>query len=111
MVTHSGILAWKTPWREERGGLQSMGSQRQTQWSPRMRVHMSLENQEEIGGDKNQILPEKCGCVLLSTPWSVHGALQRQEVGSQEGPKEDRRGTDSFSLGLGANAQHLPSTC
>ena len=64
-----------------------------------------------IGGDKNQILPEKCGCVSLSTPWSMHGALQRQEVGSQEEPKEDRRGTDSFSLGLGANTQHLPSTC
>ena len=28
MVTHSSILAWKIPWREEPGGLQSMGSQR-----------------------------------------------------------------------------------
>ena len=27
-VTHSSILAWKTPWTEEPGGLQSMGSQR-----------------------------------------------------------------------------------
>ena len=27
MVTHSSILAWKTPWTEEAGGLQSMGSQ------------------------------------------------------------------------------------
>ena len=25
---HSSILAWKTPWTEEPGGLQSMGSQR-----------------------------------------------------------------------------------
>ena len=25
---HSSILAWKIPWREEPGGLQSMGSQR-----------------------------------------------------------------------------------
>ena len=28
MATHSSILAWKIPWREEPGGLQSMGSQR-----------------------------------------------------------------------------------
>ena len=28
MTTHSSILAWKTPWTEEPGGLQSMGSQR-----------------------------------------------------------------------------------
>ena len=28
MATHSSILAWGIPWREEPGGLQSMGSQR-----------------------------------------------------------------------------------
>ena len=28
MTTHSGILAWRIPWTEEPGGLQSVGSQR-----------------------------------------------------------------------------------
>ena len=28
MATHFNILAWRTPWTEEPGGLQSMGSQR-----------------------------------------------------------------------------------
>ena len=28
MATHSSILAWKIPWIEKRGRLQSMGSQR-----------------------------------------------------------------------------------
>ena len=28
MATHSIILAWKIPWIEEPGGLQSLGSQR-----------------------------------------------------------------------------------
>ena len=28
MATHSRILAWKIPWTEEPGGLQSMESQR-----------------------------------------------------------------------------------
>ena len=28
MATHSSILAWKIPWTEESGGLQSMGVQR-----------------------------------------------------------------------------------
>ena len=27
MATHSSILAWRVPWTEEPGGLQSMGSQ------------------------------------------------------------------------------------
>ena len=28
MTAHSGILAWRIPWTEEPGGLQSMGLQR-----------------------------------------------------------------------------------
>ena len=28
MATHSGILAWRMPWTEEPGGLQSIVSQR-----------------------------------------------------------------------------------
>ena len=28
MTAHSGILAWRIPWTEEPGGLQSVGSQR-----------------------------------------------------------------------------------
>ena len=30
MATHSSILAWRIPWTEEPGGLQSRGSQSQT---------------------------------------------------------------------------------
>ena len=28
MAAHSSILAWRIPWTEEPGGIQSMGSQR-----------------------------------------------------------------------------------
>ena len=28
MATHSNIFAWRIPWKEEPGGLQSTGSQR-----------------------------------------------------------------------------------
>ena len=31
MATHSSILAWRISWTEEPGGLQSIGSQSQTQ--------------------------------------------------------------------------------
>ena len=31
MATHSSILAWRIPWTEEPGGLQSIESQSQTQ--------------------------------------------------------------------------------
>ena len=44
MATHSGILAWKTPWTEEQGGLQSTGLQRVGHdWAhPRACVPISL---------------------------------------------------------------------
>ena len=33
MATHASILAWRIPWTEEPGGLQSTGSQSQTRLS------------------------------------------------------------------------------
>ena len=33
MATHSSILAWRIPWTEEPGGLQSMGWQSHTRLS------------------------------------------------------------------------------
>ena len=33
MATHSSILAWRIPWTEEPGGLQSVGLQGQTRLS------------------------------------------------------------------------------
>ena len=33
MATHSSVLAWRIPWMEEPGGLQSIGSQSRTRLS------------------------------------------------------------------------------
>ena len=51
MATHSSILAWKIPWTEEPGGLQSTGSQRvghdlsaiQEKWVPPLSWEDPLE--------------------------------------------------------------------
>ena len=44
MATHSRTLAWKIPWTEEPGGLQSMGSQRvRHDWSTSLFPHVSHE--------------------------------------------------------------------
>ena len=43
MASHSSILAWKIPWTEEPGGLQSMGSQRVRQLSKRDNKHSYKE--------------------------------------------------------------------
>ena len=52
MATHSSILAWRIPWTEEPGRLQSMGSQRvRHDRSDLARVHVTTSTQtpEEWG--------------------------------------------------------------
>ena len=42
MATRSSILAWKIPWTEEPGGLQSRGSQRVRQTEPACLIHLGI---------------------------------------------------------------------
>ena len=43
MATHPSILAWRIPWTEEPGGLQSTGWQRvRLDWSNLARTHTNL---------------------------------------------------------------------
>ena len=44
-ATHSSILAWKLPWTEEAGGLQSMGLQRVRQAC----IHKTKESSTKLG--------------------------------------------------------------
>ena len=39
MATHSSVLAWRIPWTEEPGGLQSMGSQ-ESDTTERLHFHL-----------------------------------------------------------------------
>ena len=41
MATHSSILAWRIPWTEEPGGLQSTGS-KESDTTERLNFHFSL---------------------------------------------------------------------
>ena len=45
MATHSSILAWRIPWTEEPGGLQSIGLQSQT-WLKWPSMHVYKEKRE-----------------------------------------------------------------
>ena len=57
MAPHSSILAWKIPWTEEPGGLQSMGSVEldTTEW---LHFHFPLSCIGEGNGD-----PLQCSCL------------------------------------------------
>ena len=53
MAPHSSTLAWKIPWMEEPGRLQSMGSQ-ESDTTGRLRFHFSLSCIGEGGGSPLQ---------------------------------------------------------
>ena len=51
MATHYSILAWKIPWTEEPGGLQSPGGHKESDMTERVRTHIT---QERPGGKDQQ---------------------------------------------------------
>ena len=59
MAPHSSTLAWKIPWAEEPGGLQSMGSGRVGHdTTERLDFHFSLSGIGEGNGN-----PLQCSCL------------------------------------------------
>ena len=77
IATHSSILAWKIPWTEEPGRLQSMGSL-ESDTTERLHFHFSLSCIGEGNGN-----PLQCSC--LENPrdggawWAaVYGVAQSQ---------------------------------
>ena len=78
MAPHSSTLAWKIPWREEPGGLQSMGSLPKSDTTEQLHFNFSLSCTG--GGNGN---PLQCSC--LENPrdggawWAaVYGVAQSQ---------------------------------
>ena len=57
MAPHSSTLAWKIPWTEEPGGLQSMGSL-ESDMTERLHFHFSLSCIGEGNGK-----PLQCSCL------------------------------------------------
>ena len=54
MATHSSILAWRIPWTEEPGGLQSIRSQRVAHdWSDLAGTHMQSSNSNQLWKPKD----------------------------------------------------------
>ena len=77
MATHSSTLAWKIPWTEEPGGLQSMGSL-ESDTTEKLHFHFSLSCIGEGNGNSLR-------CSFLENPrdrgawWAaVYGVAQSQ---------------------------------
>ena len=73
MATHSSILAWRIPWTEEPGGLQSIGLQSQTQlkqrkqtsnWNTNCKIGLNLPTFEKVNLPSSE-KKLKLFCVIL----------------------------------------------
>ena len=71
MATHSSILAWRIPWTEEPGGLQSIGSQgvghHWSDWAYMNTYYVGL----------NKVPPPRCPCPNLWNLWICYPMWQR----------------------------------
>ena len=77
MASHSSTFAWKIPWTEEPGGLQSMGSL-ESDTTEQLDFHFSLSCIEEGNGN-----PLQCSCLENPRDWeawwaAVSGVAQSQ---------------------------------
>ena len=87
MATHYSIPAWRSPWTEEPGGLQSKGSQRGGHnWSDWSRTYIKPARERDL--------------VMDREAWhaAVHGVTKSQ---TQLGAWIELKGKVSYSLGWG----------
>ena len=76
MATHSSPLAWKIPWLEEPGGLQSMGSQRVGHdWATSL-PSLQVEN-SQYRGISWQLAEDKKGGLSLRRVWLWFGNQEK----------------------------------
>ena len=97
MATHSTTLAWKIPWTEKPGRLQSMGSQRVGHdWATSLNTHLmpqpvvvkKLNSSVKYLQDLVELTPKK-DVLFITGNWN-------EKVGSQETPGV----TGKFGLGV-----------
>ena len=77
-LTHSSTLAWKIPWMEERGRLQSMGSQRvRHDWATSLSLSLPNYFPKSVQfSSVTQSCPTLCDSMYCSTPgFFVHHHL------------------------------------
>ena len=70
MATHSSILAWRIPWAEESGGLQSIG-RKMLDTTKHSRAHSNLSWNSHMGREGNGT-PLQYSCLenpMISEAW------------------------------------------
>ena len=98
MATHSSILVWRIPWREELGGLQSMGLQRVgynwSNWAHTQKPYLWIQSHSELGLQHMNLIhfsswhPDKhrVSCEERGRDWSDAVKSQGMPGAAKAGP-------------------------
>ena len=92
MATHSSIFAWRIPWTEEPGGLQSMGSQSRTRLSNFTHTHTMKNCLYTV---LTFILPQICENIVSGEQLAD---LTSQDLGHFLLDPEEFRNSNTFQL-------------
>ena len=79
MATHSSFLAWRIPWTEKPGGLQSMGLQKESDTTVQLNTHsvnkegkqsshaggLGMNRWNLADGDSSHFRTNSCFCTVL----------------------------------------------
>ena len=84
MATHSNILAWKIPWTEEPGRLQSLGSQRvRHDWVTHTHTHTHTHKSYWFCFSQKSIIHslivfDRLGLIIVTLHWQGYGSFARR---------------------------------
>ena len=97
MATHSSILAWRIPWTEEPGGLQSRGGRKE--WIITEHTHTQLHKHRDCGWMTVLFIKPKAYLCFIPNTW--------QELGTDF--EEFSKGLSNFPKGQTDNYLHRVS--
>ena len=88
MATLSSILAWEISWTEEPGGLQSMGSQSQTQWTTEYEHNSHVDFGVSLIYIKKYLYSRSLEAV---SQWVGKGEREAEKEDAWEGERDTER--------------------
>ena len=114
MAMHSSILAWEIPWKEEPGGLQSMGSHRvrhkwETEPAPRVYIYVNPNLRYSVSSGSSAVAfvsYSSLGKIINATSFEEMNEkvyLNSQVVSAAIGPKKNT----SLSQPVTLSFQHM----
>ena len=89
MATHSSILAWRIPWTEELGGLQSTG-RKESDTTERLHFHFHLKKNRQRDSIRRPLQKSKHEIMPFSATWMDLEEVMLNEISQRKTSVKDK---------------------